>query len=92
MRSVSQSIRYTRARSYIYTYQCAGLLRGSVADDHGHADDRDGDHEEAQTEQNEELQFAIFECEQKSLKGGVDCIYIYIILPDEGKAGAEDQR
>lgn len=35
-----------------HTYQCAGLLRGSVADDHGHADDRDGDHEEAQTEQN----------------------------------------
>lgn len=89
MRSVSQ-VRRIHQGALIYTYQCAGLLRGPVANDHGHADDRDGDHEEAQTEQNEELQFAIFECEPKSLKGGVDCIYI--ILPDEGKAGAEDQR
>lgn len=39
-------------------YQCAGLLRRFVADDHWHADYGDGYHEEAQAKQDEQLQFS----------------------------------
>lgn len=68
-----QSAGYTPKGVDVRSYQCARLLCGFVADDHGHADDGDRNHEEAQTEQNEELQFPTFEREQMNRHYHLSC-------------------